>query len=731
MKLRLFSSFSSDSAAADVIGKLKDLNLPGSRHVFIAPDRFTLSFEKEIFERLGSEGASNIEVFSFTRLALKTLGPRAEKCLSKEGAVVVLKKAVERVKDKLSRYSLAANSASFAKEMFAVVASVRNGGYSPEDLEEAIPKLNRSTGSKAHDIALIYRAYLEELSSRADSTSRLEAFIKEAGSSDYIKNAHVYVAGFPSFTAKQYEILSALLKSARSLNVAVTPDNGGESGGLCPAETFERLKDTAEFFGITPEIYVSEPFFTEPFASVGRALFSYSGKKIGSRGKIILYREKNVFEEISGVALEILRLVRKNNYRFRDISVVTCAGDYDYIISEIFGRFDVSVFVDQKYKLSETALARHLLSAAEAAVFNCRRDKALDFIKSPLFGRPPAGFENFVLKHNIDYAAFLRPFDAFGEEGAECEPVRKELASAVSLFSEAKDLRAAFSDFLARAAEKNQIFIESLSDEPLLQEANSQAGEKLKALIEEAGGLLGGAGLPEFYEAVKSAVGAEEISLIPRFADSVFVGKLTESRFTGAKAVFVVFATADALPSLKSYRAILSSADAEILKGGGVRLFPTPESLMAEERFLITELFFKGAEAMYLGFSVSSPDGGETRPSAVVAELGETLSLSPVSLYEKFSPGPGIPFYEVAGSLKNAYFGYLSSALRIPKDNIFQNAYLDAVYGSLSPGERERADQTLFPKEETFLPPQNFYFPRDTSESPNSSAISSARGNII
>ena len=44
------------------------------RHIFIVPDRYTLSVERDICEILYPDGAFNVDVCSFTRLAQKALG---------------------------------------------------------------------------------------------------------------------------------------------------------------------------------------------------------------------------------------------------------------------------------------------------------------------------------------------------------------------------------------------------------------------------------------------------------------------------------------------------------------------------------------------------------------------------------------------------------------------------------------------------------------------------------
>ena len=72
----------------DAIFGLLRANKDNGKHIFIVPDRYTLSIEKDVCEKVFEDGSFFVDVYTFTRLAQKALGKFNKKCLSKEGTVL-------------------------------------------------------------------------------------------------------------------------------------------------------------------------------------------------------------------------------------------------------------------------------------------------------------------------------------------------------------------------------------------------------------------------------------------------------------------------------------------------------------------------------------------------------------------------------------------------------------------------------------------------------------------
>lgn len=691
-----------NAAAEAVIRELAARNVPGTRHIVVVPDSYTLSVEKLIPELTGTKGALNVEVASFSRLAAKELKD-GRGCLSKEGAVLILKKVINRHADELKHYKTVARLAGFAREMFAVIAALRNNGVSVEMLREAIPKLTGATKTKNIDIALLYAEYLKELSiGKYDSTTRLEAFIKSLPSSAKIAASDVYVLGFDTFSGKQVEIISALARYARSLTVGVVYTNDGYNRDLYPTENIDGLLAAAARGGAPfDEARDVGEKVPEPFAALNRGLFAGTEGLAKNEGDaVVLFKEENIFEEFNAVAHEIARLTRREGYRYKDIAIIDCCPEHKLELKEVLMRYGIPHFIDIRYPMSGSLVYKYLISCIEVARFGLRRDKVFALLKNPLFGADEDEvflFENYAMARNLNFAGFAEPLKG---EGERFEAIRAKLAVVAAKFASG---RAPVKEYAEVALELiGSEDFEALLDKALdgvdenLRKSNLAAAEKFrKGILPEYSELIGDEEetLAGFEEMLSASAASEEIALIPRFIDSVYVGKLRESFVYRPRAIFVIGATAGALPAAGSYKAIMSELDLVRMEDAGIRLYPAPADRVREEQFAILDLVTK-TDRLYVGYPLTEPDGSVNRPSPLITEAQAVIGAKVVSLEKRFSVDGARDMAEledVAVSPANAAFEFLMAcSAPLPKGEDGERAYemRKRLYNSLTPAER-------------------------------------------
>lgn len=724
MKITFYSSNTLNSACNAVIDALGVQNTQGTHPIFIAPDKFSLSVEKAIFERLGISATFNIDVVSFMRLAVKALGPTAGDCLTKEGALLVFKKVLNRHANNLVHYGRVARMPGFASEMYAVITSFRNNCHSPEDILQAADSLDKNTKKKALDIALLYKEYIKELEEGyPDGTLRLDRFLADANKSEFVRGADIYIAGFSSFSAKQYQIIAALMRHAKSVSIGVTPYNGGKNASYYPFYTLERLKDLVELYGA--EYREIECFETlqEPFGTLNRGLFAASGEKARADDKFVLVEENTVYEEINGIAKEIVSWTSCKGLRYKDIGVVCCNDKYRELIRNIFARYGIPCFIDQKYRMKDALGTKYLLSALDTVEFGFRQDKILAYVKNPLCGIENTDadeFENYVLEHCINYAGFLTPFP---NQGGVPEAVRQKIAKDLSVFGTKKQLAGEFSRvcraFMSREEVATILQNETeLTDDALIKASNLQAIQKLFQLLDEIETLIGDEEYPfgECKNILTSCIEGTELSLIPQYADCVFVGNLSDSLYDKLEILFVITATGDVLPAAHTYQAIISAKDSILMEKAGLRLYPAPPDLIKEDMFALLDLFTKASRRIYFGYSGLAPDGRKTRPSPVVAELKDIVDTKPISLYAKHSvmaADDNEALSSAAASQKNAFFEFLQTLPKVSRsgDKVSQN--LDILYCSLSEEYRARIDELIYRPALYQKPDGALYFGKD------------------
>jgi ATP-dependent helicase/DNAse subunit B len=287
--MKIILSDTSRGAFNGVLELLKKRTASAGKHIVIVPDRFTAYIEREIMEYLSADSLFDVEVMSFTRLALKCLGRGARRCLTPEGSVMLLASVLQKNKDKLEYYNKAAASEGFASELYAAVTEIRNSGVTADALIEKSKDMPPYLAAKARDIAFVYGEYLKELVEKyTDSTTRLEALAQ------YIKNGSPNANGglesengSPNKTdgidsAKGLTDASGAPNTNDNLDdVSGSPNAGGGNDGTSGSSNASGLNSAAQTaFGApdAPEIatshfYIADfAFFTAPEMDIISAL---------------------------------------------------------------------------------------------------------------------------------------------------------------------------------------------------------------------------------------------------------------------------------------------------------------------------------------------------------------------------------------------------------------------------------------------------------------------------
>ena len=122
-------------------------------HIFIVPDRFSMSMEKRLLESLNLTSSFNVEVVTFNRLAKKIMGVRADRCLTPEGSVLLLEKVVMEREGNLKYFKNFASRVSFARDLYATLTELRNSAVTADDLYKSSEKMPDGMKDKIRDTA--------------------------------------------------------------------------------------------------------------------------------------------------------------------------------------------------------------------------------------------------------------------------------------------------------------------------------------------------------------------------------------------------------------------------------------------------------------------------------------------------------------------------------------------------------------------------------------------------
>lgn len=652
MRLNFFyadTTEEANSACISAIGTVpKDENA-----IVIIPDRFSLSVEKDIFEKLRLKASFNIEVVSFSRLASRLTS--GGKFLSKEGTVMLMKKVIKSLDGRLL-YFRRFNSIGFAKEMFAAQASLRSSGVSAETLRSLAESasVNRE---KYLDMALILEEYDNALKENyTDTISRLDALASAIEESEVIHKSHIFILGFNIFSAKQKQIIIRLIHKA--LSVTLCGVNTSPTGYEFPSREF--ISAAEEMGASVTEKYISAKL-KYPFNILRERLFTNFIKQgdVYEGESIRIFACKTPEEELVSAAREILRLI-KGGLRFKEIAVALPDASYLSAVKRVFTRFNIPYFSDEGYNASHSAIFKFISLLFEAEITGLRRDKVVQLAKHPYLGIADSDaelFESYCLKYNISHTRFLQEFSLGDlEEKEPAESVRKAVAE-VLICRECAFANEKINEIL----EKVKKYHKPLAGTDILVKASAQCEERVITLLKEIQALLGDeeANTEEIYSVFSAGASGFEIKLAPQNLDSVFIGNTNESRFSGLKALFILGANDGFFPAKASEQAIITNTDFLLFEKSGISVSPTPIETNRLEQFVLSDLICR-AETLYIGYSKFSQKGEEKSESEGVKTIRRLLSPK---VYD--SAGEGGLCY-LLGTQENAYFQYLSGL--IPKE---------------------------------------------------------------
>jgi len=666
--MKIITSNTSREAYLSLAKQLK--TTINGRNIVIAPDRFAVNVTRAIISSLDVVTMSNVEIIPFSKLGEKFIPQEIKKCLSPNGAVMLLSKVLLNLskKKELVHYSNVTGKEGFASELYAAITSLRNSGINPEDISRIIDKLPNNMKAKSSDIVKVYNEYLKELANNhEDSTTileKLELFLdKNRGE---ISTINFYVTDIYEFTKKELDILHILANNACSLTVSVPSGYDNPNRYIYPNKTIEKLSGLVD--GGKPEIIDSRENLPKYKDIISKYLFSFKFPRENVEAeKIKLRCARDKHDEVLRLALDILKGVREGR-RYKDYEVyIGNLDEYSGEIKSIFSRYNIPFFIDQKSLLIEQAKTRYILSAIKCCKSGFARQDVLDFVKNPLFYEREEDisiddifeFENYLLKYNIEYSIFKEPFTLFDpdkkvrrkseisilnpndlieEVGSKiyyvkenCVPniVRQLLIdklSPLTSLNEAtikmKDCVSACKQILVNAESAWYKHVEDLEKiSAYYAKCSEQVDGKLKATFDEMESVLDiDTNMVDFYSMVKSMVEKQEIALVPPYLDSVFIGGL-ESRFLGEYDIYILGATNSNIPMIPGGGTILSRKDKEtFFNKGALDIIPNDKDQLYSNMYKVCDIMKKPMNMLIISYpeSVSS---ATTKPSTIITDL--------------------------------------------------------------------------------------------------------------
>ncbi|MCL2035155.1 MAG: PD-(D/E)XK nuclease family protein [Oscillospiraceae bacterium] len=656
---------------AGLLEKMGALARDGERLIYLVPEQYSFEAERQIYRSLGPKRALCVEVLSFTRLSgsvFRAYGGLSGTAVSKTGKYLLMSLALGEVREKLQIYRRSAGDTSFIRMLVDTCGELKAAGITCSKLERfAKARKEDALTRKITEISVIYQAY-QSLIERGytdpdDNLIRASLLLEN---NNFFDGMYVFVDGFTTFMAAEFEILGHVIAGCKDIWFAFTADGAHDeqrgTGVLSPSKSaIRRLTRLAGNYGVDVaehEILRTPLRFEQPelkhiaehFHSPAPPVFSG-----GYTGALEICGYGNLYGEIEAAASKIAKLVREEGYRYRDIAVIARAPDsYATAIESTFSRHGISYFMSVQEDIENKPVISCALHALNAVRSGFHPDDVLLFAKSPLLGlheNDVAELENYCYCWSVRGSLWQSEFtnNPRGLKGPLTEDETALLGRINTTRSlimtpllhlrqvmrnpDGKSFASGIFDLLTgiSAAENLTKYAAGLKMCDAFIDEAAQLWDLLMDVLDVFATAISGHRMSaaKMCELFRLAVNAAEIASPPQTLDQVLIGGADRIRPGKIRAAFVIGANEDVFPAAVTASGVFSDKERGELITAGLEVSPPVIQRAALEKYFVYFALTLASDRLFVSFSKSDARSRELLPSVIILRLFEIFPKLP------------------------------------------------------------------------------------------------------
>ncbi|WP_243355328.1 helicase-exonuclease AddAB subunit AddB [Bacillus litorisediminis] len=664
---------------------MKELNERplGPPILIIVPDQMTFQIEYELAKRLPAGGMIRAQVYSFSRLAWRVLqetGGLTRLPIDTTGISMLIRKILNERKNELRLFQSQGDKIGFIEKLGDLLTELKRYCVKPEELRQLQNELEhqkeRSTLSdKLNDLPLVLQAFQERLEGKyLDQEDSLRLLAEQLPVSHFLNGATVFVDGFYSFTPQEYEVIASLMNCSVHIHFLLTLDRTYRYElpneldlFRMTGETYATLYQIAKDAGMHCEDEILENQYRSHISlnHLEQELISMPPAPFLEDTALTMAEAANRRAEVEGIAQTIHKLVREEDYRFRDIAILVRNGAaYDELLDTIFKQYQIPYFKDQKRKMIHHPVIELVRSVLEVIQQNWRYEPMFRAIKTELLYPREADaaafradadlLENYCLAYGIKGKQWIsrdrwkyRRYKGLEwtdlpqtDEEKRMEAKINELRIIVSAPINRLAYRLKRAGHVREQAEALYLFLEELEIpaklEKWIQEAeesgqlerareHDQVWDAVIRLLDQAVELLGDEvlSLKQFAEIIESGFNALTYSIVPQSLDQVLIANIDQSRIHHGKAAFIIGLNDGVLPQKQTDDGIIADEERLLMKNAGIPLAPSSETRLLDEDFIAYKAFTTPMEKLFISYPIADEEGKSLLASPWIKRLKE------------------------------------------------------------------------------------------------------------
>jgi len=647
------------------------LNNSNDKIIYMVPEQYSLDAERKISDKFSKIGGDRIEVLGFERLATSTfskVGPVVCDFLDDNAKIMLVERILIKLNGKFTYFSGSAKKEGFAAIILDMIKLLKKNCVSVEALKKASENSDNAMFKlKIYDIIMI----LEEYNSffnlpYADTENNMDLLAEKIEKFGLFRDTHIILDNYMTFSAQQFKIIEKMLVNCPTVTVTLTTDSTEYKTDF---EVFYRAKLTLDKLysfaydnnvKVEPNKYLSANYLeNDELNHLINNYFNSNISKFENETKnLFVIESQNAITEIDKVACEITKLVRENNYRYKDIAVITRnSSEYYPIIADAFERYNIYYNITESITYDKNFLCKGMMSIFNIVSYNYSLESIMEFVHSDLCDMGLYDkflLENYVLE--VGNTSNLWSSDkeitfkgSFSDKSFERVKksiyyVRDCIKSFTDNFEGRKtvnEIVGAYNKYLAyiNAEESVKKCVYKFKGKKDIQMAKQTVlvyNHIIKSL-NQMSIYFGDIQLTfeKFYKILSASVSNFKLDAVPSGVDDVEVTTIDRFQATKVKAVFVVGLNDGTIP-----RGYISDG---ILKDSELEQLGIEESILkahCDENYVIYRMFNCATDKLYLSYPNYDSNGGELGVSTVIPAIKRIFGKITVleNIYEKEAP---------------------------------------------------------------------------------------------
>lgn len=640
--------------------------------ILMVPEQFSFQTEKNLLETIGETALMRAEVLSFKRLCHRVfneVGGSTHKIMNDSGRNMLIYKIVEQLNKDMSFFYRASKQQGFIDILSDTITEFKRYNITPEILKTSIENIEeKDLKNKIQDLSIIYDAFERYLhQGYIDSDDELTLLLTKIDESNIFEGAEIWIDEFTTFTPQQYNIIAKLMKKCKRVNIALCCDYLNGDKEVDNTDIFSVVKNTErKLLKIAEENNVA---FDKPIdlnkdccpryernlelQHIEKYFFSFPYKFYKHEVKgLRLYKANNNYDEVEKVARDIIRLVRDENYRFKDIAVV-CRDleNYEKITSVIFREYGIPYFLDKRRDITDNPLVVFITSVFDIFTKNWSYESVFRYLKTGILNINKEDIdllENYILAHGIrggkwtEEEPWSYSLGSFNKEISIYETAnlnrinetREIIVDPLIKFYNAikKDGRilnicTALYDLLndVEALERMESWSNDFAEEGSQEKSDEyeQIVDIVMQVLDQLVEVMGEekVALDKFMGILNIGFEKYEMGLIPVTIDEVLVGDIGRVKSHNVKALYIIGVNDGVFPSGLKDEGILSDADRTLLRDKGIELAPDTKIQAFEEQFLVYTTLTITSNYLMITYPMADFEGKALRPSIIISRL--------------------------------------------------------------------------------------------------------------